>query len=109
MADTLLPCPFCGAKPTMVEWTASAPEIRCDPCGIVMDGLRAEVIGAWNRRSALASRPAEMDDSQLRNVAQFLLDRYDELRNKKGAPSTAEFELLRLALAPSHTTNKEKG
>lgn len=47
----LLNCPFCGNKPTMVEWTASAPEIRCDPCGIVMDGLRDEVIGAWNRRA----------------------------------------------------------
>ena len=47
----LLNCPFCGNKPTMVEWTASAPEIRCDPCGIIMDGLRDEVIAAWNRRA----------------------------------------------------------
>src|SRR5438067_7327722 len=54
MSD-LMPCPFCGNPPEMVEWTASPVEIKCEACGVVIDGLRDEVIAAWNRRAPVST------------------------------------------------------
>jgi len=82
MADTqLLPCPFCGGSDAFVErLDYTAAYVQCDadigdgcscqargPIAVQDDDGEeipggAGAIAAWNRRAALASRPAEVDD-----------------------------------------------
>ena len=82
MADTeLLPCPFCGGTDAFVERADySSAFVVCDsrvdehsvcmargPIAVQDDDGEeipggAGAIAAWNRRAALASRPAEVDD-----------------------------------------------
>lgn len=83
MADTeLLPCPFCGGGDAFVErLDYTAAYVQCDAdighgCACLARGPiavqdddgeeipgGAGAIAAWNRRAALASRPAEVDGS----------------------------------------------
>lgn len=85
MADTeLLPCPFCGGSDAFVErLDYTAAYVQCDadigdgcscqargPIAVQDDDGEeipgaAGAIAAWNRRAALASRPAEVDDEGL--------------------------------------------
>lgn len=63
---------------------------------------------AWAGKEPEISQPVQQHsgntdstgrDSMLREAAKLLLDRYDEMREKKGAPVAAEFELLRAGLS----------
>ena len=85
MADTeMLPCPFCGGSDAFVErLDYTAAYVQCDadigdgcscqargPIAVQDDDGEeipggAGAIAAWNRRAALASSPAEVDDEGL--------------------------------------------
>ena len=67
----LLPCPFCGGDATITEqsdedgrfaavvcWTCGAGSRQHYFCG---DDAREHVAGAWNKRSAHASRDVEVE------------------------------------------------
>jgi len=104
MADTeLLPCPFCGGTDTFVERADySSAFVVCDsrvdehsvcmargPIA-VQDDDGEEIPGgagataAWNRRAALASRPAEVDDEGLPAVLFDGHAVYSEITRKLG-------------------------
>lgn len=50
----LLPCPFCGGKPTAIETHPGRGELYCGKCDLVMCGDNAktpeELTQAWNTR-----------------------------------------------------------
>jgi hypothetical protein len=101
MADTeLLPCPFCGGSDAFVErLDCTAAYVQCDadigdgcscqargPIAVQDDDGEeipggAGAIAAWNRRAALASRPAEVAHQIPResNDALIALARYWKL------------------------------
>jgi len=84
MADTkLLPCPFCGGTDLSIETNSVQPDdfhdawVNCGECNadgrhaMTLEGwlpskaeAKEEAVVAWNRRAALASRPAEVDDER---------------------------------------------
>lgn len=76
-APELAPCPFCAGQARLVEWTASPAEIKCEACGIAMDGLRDEVIAAWNRRATPAAEGVALPKQSI-DTPEFisLLDSY---------------------------------
>jgi Lar family restriction alleviation protein len=67
MADTqLLPCPFCGGDAQTDFIEGESYLIECYACR-AETGIKdseEDAIAAWNRRAALASRPAEVDDER---------------------------------------------
>lgn len=63
----LLPCPFCGAKPKLIE----TPEevhyyVMCIECGANGSDLhgRQDAVDAWNTRNSIASSRAVGDEAQ---------------------------------------------
>lgn len=94
--EQLLPCPFCNGQPMLVEWTASPVEIKCEACGIWMDGLREEVIAAWNRRApAPQAAPSGLESytgARLRIVCRML--GITELPDSNQSVYEAAFTLL---------------
>lgn len=77
----LLPCPFCGKPPVMLEERdmtdgfVRATAIRCDECGIEMsEEYRSEVTEVWNHRSPLHHRvePRDMTKDEERLVMMAL-------------------------------------
>jgi Lar family restriction alleviation protein len=57
-ARDLLPCPFCGTDPVLLETNELRPDkyqryvtVRCDQCGVeVSEEYEFEVIPNWNHR-----------------------------------------------------------
>ena len=141
MADTeLLPCPFCGGSDAFVErLDYTAAYVQCDadigdgcscqargPIAVQDDDGEeipggAGAIAAWNRRAALASRPAEVDDSLadakrldwLQSTNQTFCGNYSNT-GFRAIGSSIWHGTLREAIdgamieaAPSHTTNRD--
>lgn len=75
----ILPCPFCGKLPVMLETCEDDSfsrcfEVRCDNCGIgLSEEYRDQTIDLWNTR-----RPAP-DTSELVKVLTRAVDYYDGL------------------------------
>ena len=63
-APALLPCPFCGSAPSLVQALPSGWAVSCAGCGVgsgirysLMEDARPLVAEQWNRRAALAATP----------------------------------------------------
>ena len=61
MAETLLPCPFCGGVHVEIVNLGSRPDdphvVQCDDCDASVSGMSAcEAIAAWNRRAGRTCR-----------------------------------------------------
>ena len=63
-APALLPCPFCGSAPSLVQALPSGWAVSCAGCGVgsgirysLMEDARPLVAEQWNRRAALAAAP----------------------------------------------------
>lgn len=70
MSKELLPCPFCGAHPTIEPWHGGKPTKRmvscdnddCAVCPSVSGETEREAITRWNLRSAASDEPVAWND-----------------------------------------------
>ena len=71
MAETLLPCPFCGGVHVEIVNLGSRPDdphvVQCDDCDASVSGMSAcEAIAAWNRREERTCRMGAPVDGEYR-------------------------------------------
>lgn len=74
-APALLPCPFCGQVPSLVQALPSGWAVSCAGCGVgsgirysLMEDARPLVAEQWNRRADLA-RPSQAGDERVAREA----------------------------------------
>lgn len=78
MREPLLPCPFCGAAPTLFgedNAVFKLARVSCEACGAGGPGHfhnRAEAVQAWSQRAALASPPEEARPSASEGLVERL-------------------------------------
>jgi hypothetical protein len=77
-------------------------ELACSSCGLTLEESR------WlSERRALTSRPAKVDDELRAKLVSFLDARIATLKQENDDLRFNIGELMK-AVAPSHTTNKDK-
>lgn len=73
--SSLLPCPFCGGKPTAIETHPGRGELYCGKCDLVMCGDNAktpeELTQAWNTRHVETCKVVGSYYSELMDVYVF--------------------------------------
>ena len=75
-APALLPCPFCGSNPSLVQALPSGWAVSCAGCGVgsgirysLMEDARPLVAEQWNCRADLA-RPSQAGDERVARLVE---------------------------------------
>lgn len=112
MEMELLPCPFCGAKPTQVKDGAGWPMVSCK-CGASLESLAAvhDPIAAWNSRPSdpvRAELETTVDDTKLAYQIMIALGESPDVRGSLEPGANRRVDIVASVLAARRPTSTRR-